>query len=83
MLASAGVIKALILAGGSSSGLLPLTIHTPKPLLPVANLPLLLFQIDQFKKAGIREIILSLAHQPRKILDLFDDGSHLGVLLSR
>ncbi len=75
------MIKALILAGGSSSGLLPLTISTPKPLLPVANFPLLLFQIDQFKKAGVREVILSLAHQPRKIRDSFGDGSDLGILL--
>lgn len=75
------MIKGLILSGGAGSGLLPLTIHTPKPLLPVANFPLLLFQIQQLKKAGITEIILSISYQPRKLKDTFGDGSNFGVML--
>ncbi|MGH9339155.1 MAG: sugar phosphate nucleotidyltransferase [Acidobacteriota bacterium] len=75
------MVKALILAGGAASELLPLTIHTPKPLLPIGNYPLLLFQIYQFKKAGITDIILSLSYQPRKLREIFDDGSNFGVML--
>lgn len=74
-------MKALILAGGLGSELLPLTINTAKPLLPVGNLPLLLFQIDQLKKAGITEVVLSLSYPPRMIRHRFDDGSNFGVLL--
>lgn len=74
-------MKALILAGGLSSGLVPLTINTPKPLLPIGNFPLLLFQLDQLKKAGITEVILSLSYQPRMLRQVFDDGSNFGVLL--
>mgnify|MGYP000907085812 CR=1 FL=1 len=74
-------MKALILAGGLSSGLLPLTINTPKPLLPIGNYPLILFQVNQLKKAGITEIILSLSYQPRLIQDILGDGSNFGLLL--
>lgn len=81
MLASEGMIKGLILEGGEHSGMLPLTLNTPKPLLPIGNIPLLLYQIHQFKKAGITEIILSLSYQPRKVRDVFGDGGRFGVVL--
>lgn len=75
------MIKALILSGGAGNELLPLTINTPKPLLPVGNFPLLLYQIYRLKQAGITEVILSLPYQPRKIRDIFNDGSDFGVIL--
>ncbi len=81
MLVYRGVIKALILAGGFGRELLPLTINLPKPLLPVGNFPLLLFQIYQLKKAGITEVVLSLPYQPRKIHQIFQDGTNFGVIL--
>src|SRR5215831_474918 len=72
-------MKGLILAGGKGTRLRPLTINTPKPVVPVANCPFLLYQIDLMQSAGIKEIILSLSYQPRKIEDLLKDGSDYGV----
>jgi mannose-1-phosphate guanylyltransferase len=72
-------MKGLILAGGKGTRLRPLTINTPKPVVPVANSPFLLYQIDLMRSAGINEIILSLSYQPRKIEDLLKDGSDYGV----
>ena len=72
-------MKGLILAGGKGTRLRPLTINTPKPIVPVANSPFLLYQIDLMHSAGIDEIILSLSYQPRKIEDLLKDGSDYGV----
>src|SRR5215510_11218568 len=72
-------MKGLILAGGKGTRLRPLTLNTPKPVVPVANSPFLLFQIDLMRSAGISEIILSLSYQPRKIEDLLKDGSDYGV----
>src|SRR5437868_7047421 len=72
-------MKGLILAGGKGTRLRPLTINTPKPVVPVANSPFLLYQIDLMRGAGIQEIILSLSYQPRKIEDLLKDGSDYGV----
>ena len=72
-------MKGLILAGGKGTRLRPLTINTPKPVVPVANSPFLLYQIDLLRSAGITEIILSLSYQPRKIEDLLKDGADYGV----
>jgi NDP-sugar pyrophosphorylase family protein len=75
------LIKAFILAGGKGARLRPLTLHTPKPIVPLANIPFLFFQIDHVKRARITEIILSLSYQPRKIHDLFGDGMKYGVTM--
>jgi len=74
-------MKGLILAGGKGTRLRPLTINTPKPIVPVANAPFLLYQIDLMRSGGIDEIILSLSYQPRKIEDLLKDGSDYDVYI--
>lgn len=72
-------MKGLILAGGKGTRLRPLTVNTPKPIVPVANVPFLVYQIDLMARAGIDEVILSLSYQPRKIEDLFKDGADYGI----
>jgi len=72
-------MKGLILAGGKGTRLRPLTLNTPKPIVPVANAPFLLYQIDLMRSAGIEEVILSLSYQPRKIEDLLKDGTDFGI----
>jgi len=75
------MIKALILAGGKGNRLRPLTVNTPKPIVPIANIPFLFYQIDLAKRAGLTEIILSLSYQPRKIRDIFGDGAQFGITI--
>ena len=75
------MIKAFILAGGKGAHLRPLALHIPKPIVPLANIPFLFFQIDHIKQAGITEIILGLSYQPRKITDIFGDGMNYGVTM--
>ena len=60
-------MQALILAGGKGTRLRPLTVYTPKPVVPLLNRPFLLYQIEILKRAGIRDITLSLSYQPDKI----------------
>jgi mannose-1-phosphate guanylyltransferase len=72
-------MQSLILAGGKGTRLRPLTIHTPKPVVPIANRPFLLYQIDLLKRAGIREITLSLSYQPGKIEEILANGEDYGV----
>jgi len=72
-------MKGLILAGGKGTRLRPLTLNTPKPIVPVANAPFLLYQLDLMMSAGISEVILSLSYQPRKIEDLLQDGADYGI----
>ena len=51
-------MDSLILAGGKGTRLRPLTIHTPKPVVPIANRPFLLYQVDLLTRAGISDITL-------------------------
>jgi NDP-sugar pyrophosphorylase family protein len=73
-------MKAILLAGGKGTRLRPLTIHTPKPIVPIFNRPFLHYQIDLLKQVPeIDEVILSLNYQPRRIEEIFGDGSGLGI----
>jgi NDP-sugar pyrophosphorylase family protein len=73
-------MKAILLAGGKGSRLRPLTIHTPKPIVPIFNRPFLHYQIDQLTQVPeIDEIVLSLNYQPRRIEEVFGDGKDLGI----
>lgn len=74
-------MHALILAGGKGTRLRPLTVYTPKPIVPILNRPLLQYQLEMLARAGITDITLSLSYQPDKIEDLLGDGSELGVNL--
>lgn len=72
-------MQALILAGGKGTRLRPLTMHTPKPIVPIANQPFLLYQLELLKRADVRDVILSLSYQPHKIEDRLGDGSDYHV----
>ncbi len=74
-------MQALILAGGKGTRLRPLTVYTPKPVVPVINRPFLHFQIDILRNAGVTDITLSLSYQPDKIEHILGDGSDFGVNL--
>ena len=74
-------MQALILAGGKGTRLRPLTVYTPKPVVPVCNRPFLLYQIEILRRAGITDITLSLSYQPDKIEQILGDGSEYGVNL--
>jgi mannose-1-phosphate guanylyltransferase len=72
-------MQALILAGGKGTRLRPLTVYTPKPIVPVVNRPFLLYQIEVLRKSGIVDITLSLSYQPDKIEHLLGSGADYGV----
>ena len=73
-------MKAILLAGGKGTRLRPLTIHTPKPIVPIFDRAFLHYQIDLLKQVPeIDEVILSLNYQPRRIEEIFGDGAGSGV----
>ncbi|MBV8951921.1 MAG: NDP-sugar synthase [Actinobacteria bacterium] len=57
-------MKAIVLVGGEGTRLRPLTYHTPKPLLPIANVPFLERQLTWLARHGIDEAVLSLGYMP-------------------
>jgi mannose-1-phosphate guanylyltransferase len=75
-------MKAILLVGGKGTRLRPLTIHTPKPIVPIFDRPFLHYQLDLLKQVPeIDEVILSLNYQPRRIEELFGDGSACGIAM--
>ncbi|MDL5054569.1 glucose-1-phosphate thymidylyltransferase [Oscillatoria laete-virens NRMC-F 0139] len=74
-------MKAVILAAGQGTRLRPVTLTMPKPLVPVANQPLIAFAIDMLKNAGLREIGIVVNDLESPIRAQLGDGSELGVSL--
>jgi NDP-sugar pyrophosphorylase family protein len=73
-------MKAILLAGGKGTRLRPLTLHTPKPIVPIFDRPFLSYQIDLLRQVPeIDEVILSLNYQPRRIEEILGDGSDIGI----
>jgi NDP-sugar pyrophosphorylase family protein len=72
-------MKAVILAGGEGTRLRPLTLSTPKPVAPVVDRPLLRHQLDLLSRAGIREVVFSVAYRPERVKAVFGDGRSLGM----
>jgi mannose-1-phosphate guanylyltransferase len=73
-------MKAILLAGGKGTRLRPLTLHTPKPIVPIFNRPFLHYQLELLRQIPeITEVILSLNYQPRRIEEVFGTGSELGI----
>jgi NDP-sugar pyrophosphorylase family protein len=73
-------MKAILLAGGKGTRLRPLTIHTPKPIVPIFNRPFLHYQLDLLRHVPeIDQVVLSLNYQPRRVEEVFGDGSGTGL----
>ncbi|MGH7445459.1 MAG: sugar phosphate nucleotidyltransferase, partial [Longimicrobiales bacterium] len=72
-------MKGVIMAGGFGTRLKPLTINRPKPMVPVANRPMMAHIVDLLKAHGITEIVSILYFQPDHITSYFGDGSAFGV----
>lgn len=75
-------MRAIILSAGLGKRMLPLTEHTPKPLLKVAGVPLIVHHIKNLSLAGIREIVINLGHLGEKIEQTLGNGSAFGVNLA-
>ena len=74
-------MKAVIMAGGEGSRLRPLTSNQPKPLLPIANRPMMEHVIDLLRRHGITDIVVTLAFMADAIRQHFGDGSDYGVTI--
>ena len=64
-------MKAILLAGGYGTRLFPLTLRTPKPLLPVAGRPVLEYTIELLAEAKILDVVISLKENQGKIEKYF------------
>jgi NDP-sugar pyrophosphorylase family protein len=72
-------MKAVVLSAGFGTRLRPLTNHIPKPLLPVGDRPLILYNLMLLKKYGITEVAINLHYHGEKIREALKDGRDLGM----
>lgn len=75
-------MKAMILAAGKGERMRPLTLHTPKPLLPVAGKALIEYHIAALAAAGITELVINHAWLGQQIEAALGDGSRYGVCIT-
>lgn len=73
------VTEAVLLVGGQGTRLRPLTINTPKPMLPVAAVPFIEHQIARARAAGVDRIILGTSYRAEVFQEHFGAGEDLGV----
>jgi mannose-1-phosphate guanylyltransferase len=66
-------VKAVVLVGGEGTRLRPLTLTTPKPLLPIANVAFLERQLAWLGGHGVDEVVLSLGYLPDAFTEHFSD----------
>ena len=71
-------MTAMIFAAGLGTRLKPLTDTMPKALVPVHGQPLLAYQIDKLKRAGINDIIVNVHHFPDMIIDYLRENDNFG-----
>ncbi len=67
------------MAGGEGTRLRPLTSNQPKPLMPLANRPMMEHVIRLLQRHGFDEVVVTLAFLPQTIRTYFGDGSEFGV----
>ena len=67
-------MDAVVLVGGSGTRLRPLTLQTPKPMLPLVDRPLLAYLFDQLAAAGVTRAILACGYLPDALVAHFGDG---------
>ncbi|MFD7432019.1 sugar phosphate nucleotidyltransferase [Streptomyces sp. NPDC059818] len=71
--------EAILLVGGKGTRLRPLTVHTPKPMVPAAGVPFLTHQLARARAAGVEHIVLATSYLAEVFEPHFGDGSELGL----
>lgn len=69
----------IILAAGKGARIYPFSNSFPKPLLPIANKPIIQYQIELMAKMGIKEIIIVIGHLGYEIVRKIGQGEEFGV----
>jgi NDP-sugar pyrophosphorylase family protein len=75
-------VQAIVLVGGEGTRLRPLTYGTPKPMVPIMNVPFLARTMERLYAAEIRDVIFAAGYMPQAIVDYFGDGTELGMKIT-
>lgn len=72
-------MRAYVLCGGKGTRLRPYTYSIPKPMLPLGDKPLLEFVVNNLRKNGITDLVLTVGYLRERIQEYFGDGKKFGV----
>lgn len=72
-------MKGMILAGGLSTRLYPLTLELPKPLVPVFGRPVVGHVIDYMRRCGVDDLVINVHYFPEAVRAYVEDGSSWNV----
>lgn len=75
-------MQGVVLAAGRGTRFQPLTAVGPKPLQPVCNKPIIQYQLEAMRDAGIRDVAIVIGPTSRAIADYFGNGQWLGMVLT-
>jgi NDP-sugar pyrophosphorylase family protein len=75
-------VQAIVLVGGEGTRLRPLTYGTPKPMVPIMNVPFLARTLERLRRADIRDVILAAGYMPQAIVEYFGDGAQLDMSIT-
>ena len=74
-------MRAIVLVGGFGTRLRPLTLRTPKQMLPVVDRPMIERVVSKLAEVGVTDAILSLGYRPDAFFDAYPDDTVAGVKL--
>ncbi len=74
-------MRAVVLVGGFGTRLQPLTLSTPKPMLPVGHVPIIERLIANLGRSGISDVTLALGFKSEPFVEAFPTGECAGVVL--
>ena len=74
-------MKAVVLVGGFGTRLRPLTLTTPKPMLPIGRVPMVERIIERLVAGGVDEVVLALGFRTEAFQDAYPDGQCAGARL--
>jgi mannose-1-phosphate guanylyltransferase len=74
-------VEAILLVGGQGTRLRPLTINTPKPMLPTAGVPFITHQLARLREAGVDHVVLATSYRAEVFEAHFGNGSSIGLAL--
>ena len=74
--------KAIIMAAGDSTRMLPLSANRPKHLLPIAGKPLIFHTLEALQKAGITEVLIIYGYQKEKLSHAIDSQDWGNMIVS-
>ena len=72
-------LEGVLLVGGLGTRLRPLTVYTPKPMLPVAGVPFVAHQLARLRDAGVRRVVLATSYRAEVFEGYLGDGAAFGV----